>query len=304
MSGIQASSFATTLVSFMLLLVAGSGIATHRIAVPPSAVLEYWRPGGAALEELLQLPASRVAALPSGESRAELVRRLMRYNQAAAGLDNSEYRQGLLLLESELAGVARKFVDAHGTKSYLAVGGYLAEQLHTALVELARAQYESRLSMQDWLQQNADDDALRRVRALSGRFLERAVNAGLLGHQHAPDRDRLLVARTLWIERWAMLAGLLPEAVLSPAETRLTLLWKLEASEHLSLARRLQLLGVAAARLPGYPAAFVDGLFWVREGDMEEALRAFGTCLERGVEVDLARSWILSLRRFSWDQLL
>ena len=232
------------------------------------------------------------------------MRGLMRHNQAVAGLDNAEYKQGLLLLERELAALARKFLDTHGAEPYLAVGGYLAEQLHTALVELAVAQYGSGLLLQDWLQQHPDDDALKRVRALSGRFLERAMNAGLIGHQHPPDRDRLLVARTLWLERWAILAGLLPEAVLSPVETRLTLLWKIEASEHLSLARRGQLLEVASTRLPDYPASYVEGVLRVRQGDTEEALEAFSSCLEEGVEAERARAWVLSLRSFSWDQLL
>jgi len=228
----------------------------------------------------------------------------MRLNQAAVGLDNAEYKQGLLLLERDLSAVARSFLERHGTEAFFAVGGYLGEQLHRTMVEIAKAQYDSGLPLHDWLLQNPDSSAVNRLRALSGRFLERAVNAGLLGHQHPPDRDLLLVARTLWMERWAMLAGLLPEAVLSPVETRLTLLWKIEASEHLSMARRRELLAVAANRLPGYPAAYVEGVLRVQLGDGEGALESFVTCLQEQVEVDLARAWILSLRRFAWDALL
>ena len=304
MTGMQASALATTTVSVMLLLVAGAGLGLHREPVQPQTSLDYWRPSDADVELLNSLSARRVAALPDVASRRELVERLMRHHQAAAALDNTEYRQGLLLLEENLSAAARQFLERHGTEEYLAVGGYLAEQLHTALIRVARVQYDTGLPMQDWLQQHGDDSTLKRVRALSGRFLERAVNAGLLGHQHRPDRDLLLVARTLWMEHWAILAGLLPEAVLSPVETRLTLLWKIEASEHLEAPRRRQLLEVAAARLPAYPAPYVDGVLRVRQGDFEGGLRSFLTCLEERVEEDLARAWILALWRFAWDELL
>jgi hypothetical protein len=303
-TGIQASALATTTVSLMLLLVAGVGLRSHRDPAQPPTSLKYWRPSPEDVEKLEKLTAARVAELPDRASRAALVAMMIRHNQAAAALDGFEYKQGLILLERDLSFLARKFLEVHGTKGYLALGGYLAEQLHRSLVELAQAQYESGLPLQDWLQQTPDSAGLKRIRALSGRFLERAVNAGLLGHQQPPDRDRLLVARSLWMERWAMQAGLLPEAVLSPAETRLTLLWKVEAAEHLGNPRRKQLLAVAAARLPGYPASYVEGVLRVRQGDMEGALESFLACLEEQVEVDLARAWVLSLRRFAWDELL
>jgi hypothetical protein len=304
MTGFRASALATTTVSLMLLLVAGVGVGAHRDPAQPPTSLDYWRPSPEDVEKLVGISVTRVEALPDPDSRADLVAIFIRHNQAAAALDRAEYKQGLILLERELSSLAGKFLQAHGTEGYLALGGYLAEQLHRSLVEVAQAQYESGLPLQDWLHQTPESAALQRIRALSGRFLERAVNAGLLGHQQRPDRDRLLVARTLWMERWAILAGLLPEAVLSPVETRLTLLWKIEAAEHLGGSRRTQLLAVAAARLPGYPAPYVEGVLRARQGDMEGALESFLNCLEERVEVELSRAWVLSLRRFAWDELL
>jgi hypothetical protein len=299
-----ADALATTTVALWLLLVAGLSLVVHQEVSPPTLGLDFWRPDQHELSTLQATLKARLEAVPDRSIYQPLVDAMVRRNQAGAGLDQLEYQQGLILLEREVASQARQFSARHGVGAYLAVGTLLSEQLYRDLALVGAALYEQQMPLQDWLAARPDDPVLLRLRGVSGQFLERAVSAGLLGHQRAPERDRLLVARTLWMEHFALVAGLQPEAVLDPVETRLTLRWKIEAADHLEPARRQQLLSVATARLPGYPGRYVGAVLALKEGDEAGALNLFLECLDAGEEVERAHAWVLSLRRFSWDSFL
>lgn len=300
----MASNFATTTVALLLLLVAGLGLATYRTTESPSMALDYWRPGPDELSQLRDVFAQRLKACPPKATYATLLDALIRHNHAASGLDQLEFRQGLILLEREMSQRAKAFIEGHGATAFLAVGDTLAEQLYRDLVAVGESLNAEGQPLQDWLDDHAEDQRLNRLRGLSGRFLERAVGAGLLSHHRPPERDRMLVARALWMERWALMGGLQPEAVLDSTETRLSLRWKIEAAEHLDLGRRRQLLAVASARLPQYPATYIEGVLFMRAGEIEEAASRFLDCIAEDEEVALAGAWLRTLRQFSWDSLL
>jgi hypothetical protein len=300
----QGNLFSVAFLAGLLLLVSAAVVAVHSIPGPPTAALDFWRPTGEQLDKLEALQRERLSHLPEEAVYRPLTDRLMRANQAASALDAREYRQGLLRHEQGLAHGAARFVADHGWDAYLAVGTFLALRVQEDLRQVAESLYGSRMPLVDWLETHREDPAWKRIRAIAGMLPERCVGAGLIGPSIPPDRDRLLVVRSLWLQRWTALPGGTVAGALAPLEERLILTWKVEAAEHLDLARRLALLDEASRRYPDYPACYVAGVLYASAGHEEEAVEAFRECLSSGDEREASRRFIVALRGFDWEQLL
>jgi len=187
-------------------------------------------------------------------------------------------------------------LELHGESAYMAIGALLAGHFENHLLSLAGRWARGTLpvSLPPGLTEDADLQALR---ALSGRFLEKAVHSGLLSPGLAGDRDLGLVARSLFLQNWVLGLGIkAPDRRLAVEENALVLKWKVEASEHLSLERRLEL----TARIPmlerNYPSTYVRGVLLASRSHHEQAVAAFIECVETGEMEDRAREWLLALR--------
>ena len=290
------NSASAIMLALVMAGLAGGAIAVHQTRLPGRAVLEYWRPDDAQHRELRHLVRERITQLPSKTEYGELLDRYVRMQWESVTLDRQEFRQRLAQQSEELHELAVIFIKQHGWDAYLAVGTMLSERVYRALIELSRDLVEQGKPLQDWLAEHSDNKQLRVLRSLGGRFLERAVTAGLVTHSQPLDGDRMLVARQIWLEHWVTIGGSRDGKPLSDLERGMVLRWKVEDAQHLDLGRRLQLIDAVEQVDPHYPGLFVAAILHLREGNQEQAIEYLQECVTHNEEAVLAADWLVAIR--------
>ena len=260
--------------------------------------LSFWRPDSAQRTRILALERERLAHLPSWEPYRDFGDLFMRLNLAVLEPSTHSSAEKTAWLAQRFEDEAKAFLEKHGINAYLAVGTHLELKFRDHLAKVMRKLADSAEPLSAWQQGHDQDGSLTMVRALSGRFLEKAASAGLLAAPGGTDVDHLLIASLLWLDNWMLTARRLGhEIALERTEAAILVRWKIEASQHLALSRRLELVPLAQALDPDYPGTYVSGVLLALEGSDSAAAAAFLECLEMNEQTQSARRWLIELRR-------
>lgn len=294
----MSGSGSVRIVALSLLAVAVLGLLVHLPSRKIDARLEFWRPSAAVSRRLNEVQRERLARLPPESSRTALTTAFMELNLAAAEgepLTGERHRWIASRYERE----KRAFLGLHGERGYLAVGALLAGHFEGHLLALSKRWAEAE-GGEAVLVGPHDDRDLQALRALSGRFVEKAIHSGLLAPGRSADPDLGLVARCLFLQNWVLGLGIkAPDRRLAVEENALVLKWKVEAAEHLSLNRRIELARKIPLLERSYPATYVVGVLLALEGPPEDAAAAFRECVDSREMGPQAREWLIALRDFS-----
>ncbi len=284
-------------VAFMLLAVAGGGIAGSAPPGMPQDQLESWRPTETVALDLDQRMRDRLADLPPEIAWRGFVDAWMSANLLSAD-PSSAARPEAARANREALALLKSFRQGHSEEQFVALGAYLVTRFSEALAAIAEGLSQTDLGALEWLSAHNSDEAVKTIRALAGAFPEVALSSGILRPGRPVDPDRLRVARLLWLERWLIAGGLAPyPRYMTSAERALVTRWKVEDAEHLSSERRLKLLPQAAAGDPSYPVRLVSGILQYREGRLDEARTEFLRSMAEGEGRREAEAWLLLLRR-------
>lgn len=274
------------------------GLSAVVFSIPESVVarLDLWRPNSRVVKRLESHEKRRLKKLPASEEFEALASALMDANLAASPISGlSPIRQQQL--NKLLLKQVREFLKKHGGWPYAGVGAFLASRFQQRLEILAGRMATASEPLSEWLSLHEADKDVREVRALSGRFLERAVGSGLLVAGKGPEPDLMLVARTMWLENWLAMGRRFEENLhLSRDEWALLLKWKIEDAQHLELDRKLAHIETLLRFEPGYPQHLARGVLMVQAGFPEDAVREFRESLIRKERPRVAGDWLVFLR--------
>jgi len=291
MKGQNASAIAIATAMVALAVLA---TAAHLPRFEAHARLDHWRPTRSLSIVMHNLQRRRLARLPPAESYREMVDSFMHLNLALSPGAEPRGADHLKWLETRHKVLTRGFVDRHGIQAYLAVGTHLSVHFVRHLRALAGWAPGALVTGGDT---GPHREALRAVRALSGAFLEKAANSGLLRVDGKTDQDRMVVARLLWLENWLLISGRdLRTRLLTAAERAVVVKWKVEAGDHLPLERRLALVPLALKLDRTYPADYVEGVLLALDGRPRASAEAFRRSISNGRMRRLAREWLVLLR--------
>ncbi len=281
-------------ISLWFLLLSAAAVWVHSTDSNEDFRLTYWRLSHGDIQELESLEARRIS---SGQDAIapELERKFRQYHTTSLTLrpDDRKARQAA---EDQLQDSLRTCLETSSPSAHLAQGARLSRLFRSQLLLLEAELEASHQAPSVWLSSSPDSTALREVRELSGMFLEHALSSGLVKVDSESRSDRLWVASTLWLERWLGMVGpTMADVHMSPLERRLVKAWKVEAAEHLTVERRLQILDEVRRVAPSYPASFVAGAVLTRAGRVDDARDAFRHCIQTGEERKRAAIWLKHL---------
>jgi hypothetical protein len=281
--------------SLWFLLLSVGAVWVHSGNLDEDFRLTYWRLSQRDTQDLESLEAGRLASRQDSVAARELEQRFRDYHRTLLTL-RSDDQKGQGAAEEHLHVALKTFLETSNPTAFLAEGARLSKEFRRGLLLLEAEIEASQLAPSVWLSSSPDSPALGEIRELSGTFLEHALSSGLLTVDPDSRRDRTWVASTLWLERWLGMVGpTMPDVSMSPLERRLVRAWKVEAAEHLSVERKLQILDEVRQIAPSYPANFVAGALLTRAGRVNDARDVFLHCVQTGEERGRAAVWLKHL---------
>lgn len=141
------------------------------------------------------------------------------------------------------------------------------------------------------------------LQALAPGLIKLLADSGLAAHGQGQGQGLTvaaqLVVQALAQSRFLQFAVRVPQAPHLATDLQALLLrFRIEAHAGLRVERKLELIQTMVAADPTYPASFVAGVLWAREGRCDRAAPAFAQAIQRGENLRLAQAnlaWCQSL---------
>jgi len=291
-------------VSFTLaaLLVAAAFLLVGRDA-PPKADLRLtsWRPAPAALAEQAARDRELAATLTWGAPEEEVAAALAEYDRVELEVGADPRSARLREAQTTLQRVLQRYAGAHGVKRYHALGLHLRERFDGALAAVLAGIRESGEQPRAWLDRRPLSPEVDAYRRWCGGFLEQALASGLVRPDGSLPEGAAHLPGLFFLVRWFQWIHPVTDYTFQLSDTELGAFWawKVEQSERLPLARRLELVPQLQRVWPDYPAAWVRGVLHAREERWPEAAAEWETWLAEHPDDERARDALAFARELA-----
>jgi hypothetical protein len=273
---------------------------------PPTADLRLtsWRPAPEALRAQAARDRELAAAVTWGPPEEEVAAALAEYDRIEMEVGADPQSARLREAQSDLQRVLRRYAGAFGVKRYHALGLHLRERFEAALAAVLDGIRQSGEQPRAWLDRRPLSPAVEAYRRWCGGFLEQALASGLVrpdgtlpeGGDHLPG--------LFFLVRWLHWIQPVTDYTFQLSDTELHAFWawKVEQSERLPFARRLELVEQLRRVRPDYPAAWVRGVLHAREERWADAAAEWERWLAEHPEDERARENLAFARELLGNQ--
>lgn len=277
----EASRRARTALSIAFGLTA-VGVAVAFLALPERSAppvldvsLANWRPSAPAVAAQVERDRALLAKLVLGPAESEVEAALERFNAVEHDVAGEATAPPLRAAQSELTGVLQRYLIDHGMERFHALGLHFRARFTAALTDVLGRAREGRERVLLYPQRHPLAPETRALRARCGAFLVHAVEAGLVAEDGRIAEGADDVPGLFFLVRWFSWIHPVTDYSFQLSETELTTFWgwKAEASRNLPLVRRFELVAQLQRLRPDYPADYVRGVLFAREGRWPDAER-------------------------------